>query len=107
MMASLVDQYVADEMLEFLAILDPFVEDRAAEQADPVGQLARCIDALLADRNAFIDAGQVERMIDPHLGQQLGLGQFIDLQDDIAQVGRKRLGQALQRGARDRLDLVG
>ena len=38
MMADLVDQYVADEMLERLALLGPFGKDRLAEQADPVGQ---------------------------------------------------------------------
>ena len=37
MMARFMDQDVADEMFELLAILDPFVEDRAAKQADPVG----------------------------------------------------------------------
>ena len=41
MMADLVDQDVGDEMLEAVLAAGPFVEDRAAEQADAVGQGAR------------------------------------------------------------------
>ena len=45
-------------------------------------------------------------MLDPHLGEQLLVGQFLDLEHDPAEMRRERLGQAGQRGARDRLDLV-
>ncbi len=41
MVAGLVDQDVRDEMLEAVLAVGPFVEDRPAEQADPVGQVAR------------------------------------------------------------------
>ena len=41
MMAGLMDQYVANEMLQLLPVLDPFVEDRAAVQVDAVRQRAR------------------------------------------------------------------
>ena len=40
MMADLVDQDVRDEMLEAVLAVGPFIEDRAAEQADSVGQCA-------------------------------------------------------------------
>ena len=95
MMADFVDQYVADEMLERLALLGPFGEDRLAEQADPVGQRARRFDAALADRDAFIDAGQVERMLDAQLGEQRVVGIFVDLQHDIGEMAGERLGQPL------------
>ena len=45
-------------------------------------------------------------MIDPEFGQQLGLGQLVDLQDNVTEVQREWLGQADERGAGDRLDLV-
>ena len=45
-----------------LALRRPFVEDRAAEQADAVGQRARMLDAFLADRQAFVEAGEIERI---------------------------------------------
>ena len=51
------------------------------------------VDAALADRNAFIDAGQVERMLDPHLGEQSLVGKFVDLQDDIGEVRGEWLGK--------------
>ena len=106
MVPDLVDQDVADEVLEALALLDPLVEDRAAEEADAVGQGARMRRAALADRDALVDAGQVERMLDPHLGEQRLVGEVLDLEHDPAEVRRERLGQAGQSGARDRFDLV-
>ena len=45
MMADLVDQDVARPVLERVLALGPFVEHRAAEQADAVGQRARLLDA--------------------------------------------------------------
>ena len=58
------------------------------------GSVPDCLDAALADRNAFIDAGQVERMLDPHFGEQRVVGKFVDLQDDIGEMAGERLGQA-------------
>ena len=107
MMADLVDQDVADEMLERLALLGPFGEDRLAEQPDPVGQRARGLDAPLADRDALIDAGQIERMLDAKLFEQRLVGIFVDLQHDVGEVAGEGLGQPLHRIARDRLDLLG
>ena len=47
MMTDFVHQDVGDEMLERVVAVRPFVEDRAAEQADAVGQRARMVDASL------------------------------------------------------------
>ena len=107
MMADLVDQDVADQMLERLALLAPFGKDGLAEQADPIGQCSAGLDAALADRNALIDAGQVKRMVDPHFPEQLVVGKFVDLQDDMGEMRRKWIGQCHDRIARDGLNFLG
>ncbi len=107
MMAHFVDQYVADEMLELLAFLDPLGEYWLAEQAYPVGERTARLDAPLADRDTFVNPGELERVIDPQLGKQGLLGKFIDLQDDVPEVRSKGLGQALHFAARDQLDFLG
>ena len=49
----------------------------------------------------------VERMIDAEFGQQVGFGLLVDLQHDLFQVRREWLGEAIERGPGDGLDLVG
>jgi hypothetical protein len=107
MMSDLMDQYVTDEMLERLALLAPFGEDCLAEQSNSIGQCAAGFDAALADRNAFIDSGQIERMVDPHLPEQVVIGELVDLQDDVGEVRRKGIGQGRERVASDGLDFLG
>ena len=107
MMADLMHQDMGDEMLERVVAVRPFVEDRAAEQADAVRQRARMVDASLGDRNAFVDAGQVERLLDAHRAERLVVGEILDQQYDVAKMARERLRQRVQRPARDRLHLVG
>ena len=46
-------------------------------------------------------------MVDAHFGEQRLVGIFIDLQDDFGQMSGKRLGESVERGARDGLDLFG
>ncbi len=106
MMANFVDLYVADEMLELFAILDPLVEDSAPKQSDAVGQGAALLDAALAERNALVNPGQVERMIDLHFGKQRLVGEVLDLKHDAAKVRRERLRQACQCSPCNRLNLV-
>jgi hypothetical protein len=94
-MTDLVNEDVGNEVLEILALLAPFGEDRLSKQADSVGQSPGCFDAPLTDRYAFVDAREVERMVDAELRQQFRIGDFIDLQDDGRQMRRERLGQGL------------
>ena len=94
-------------MLQLLAFLDPFGEDRLAEQAYPVGKRAAGLDAALADRDTFVNPGKFERVVNAQFGKQGLLGIFIDLQDDVPQVRSERLGQALHFAARDQLDFLG
>src|SRR5687767_3343583 len=106
-MPGLMDQHMRDEMLERVIAVGPFVEDRTAEQADAVGQCPRMLDAAFGQRDSFVDAGEVERVLDPHRFQGIVVGEFLDQQHDIAEVRRERLGQALQRAPGERFDLVG
>ena len=105
MMADFVHQYVVNEMLERLALGRPFVEDGAAIEENAVGQGARLVDAFLGQRQAVIEAGQVERVVDAHHFEGLVVGKFLDRQDDVAEVRRERLGQPFERRAGDRLDV--
>ncbi len=107
MMPNLVDQYVADEVVEIVAVVRPFIEDRASEQADSVGQRPRMLDAALGQRNAFVEARQLERVLDAHRRQRFLVGELLDLEHDVAEVARERLGQLLERVAGDRLDIGG
>ena len=104
MMTDLVDQDVADQMLKLLTLLDPFSKDRLAEKSDPVGERTACLDAALTDRDAFVNAGEVERVVDAQFGEQGIVGKFIDLQDDMVEVGNEWLGQFLERIACNCLD---
>ena len=106
MMTDLVDQDVADQMLKLLALLDPFSKDSLAEQSDPVRERTACLDAALANRNAFVNAGEVEWVVDAQFGEQGIVGKFIDLQDDMVQVGNEWFGQFLNRIACDCLDFL-
>ena len=100
-------QDMGDEMLERVVAVRPFVEDRAAEQADSVRQRPRMVDASLGDRNALVDAGEVERLLDAHGAERLVVGEILDQQYDFAQVAGERLRKRTQRTARDRLHLAG
>ena len=71
------------------------------------GRVPEWLDASLGDRNAFVDAGQVERILDAHRVERRVVGEILDQQHDVAKMLRERLGQRVQRAARDRLDLVG
>jgi hypothetical protein len=106
--ADFVHQHMRDEMLErFVAALDPFVEDRLAEQPDAVGQGARVADALLVKRQALVDTGQLERVLDPEPGERLLVGELLDQHHDIAEMRGELRRQPGQSGARHRLHLVG
>ena len=43
----------------------------------------------------------------PIAAQHLVVGEFLDPQDDVAEVAANGAGSAVERAARDRLDLVG
>ena len=64
------------------------------------------LDAPLVQRNAFIEAGEVERISMPSSASSRVVGEFLDLEHDVAELGREGLGKRGQRGAGDRLDLV-
>ena len=106
-MSDFMDQDVVDEMLEANGAARPFVEDRTALKGDAVGQVARLIDAFLADRQTVVETGQVERVVDSHVGEQSVVGELLDRQDDVGEMCRERFGQRREAGAGDRFNLVG
>ena len=108
MMADLVDQDVRDEMLEAVVAVGPFVEDRAAEQADPLGQRARLVDAA-ARSAARLRRGRSART-GPRCPARASVSSSANSSTSSTtspRLSRERRGQRVERGARDRLDLGG
>src|SRR5258708_31327861 len=110
MVADLVDEDMAHEVVEILAGLAPVIEDGAAVEKDDVG-LGACVHhALARQRDAAIEAENVERAVELHLLLGLGIGKFLDANDDAPEMplqrrrygGQPALGQRLEVGQRRR-----
>ena len=102
-MPDLVDQHVADQMLEGLvAAREPFVEDGFAEQPDPVGQRAAGRNRLLAQRHAFIQPGEIERIGNPQRRQRRVVGKVLDPHHHFAKMRSELRGEPRQRAKRQR-----
>ena len=79
----------------------PFVEDRrGGKRRMRSGSVPDCSTLLLGHRQAVVEAGQVERILDPHLGERRVVGEILDRQHDLAEVRGERLGQRGERCAR-------
>src|SRR5258708_32254091 len=108
MVADLVDEDVAHEVVEILAGLAPVIEDGSAVEKDDVGLGARVHHALARQRDAAIEAADVERAVQLHLLLGLGVGKFLDANDDAPEMplqrrrygGQPALGQRLDVGPR-------
>lgn len=105
MVADLVDDDVGHQFLETDPALGPFVEERAAVEVDHRGQLAGQHRALLADRSAAIEPGQVERIFDAELIEHVIGGEFVDLEDDAFDMAAKMLRHSSDRRLGEPLDL--
>ena len=84
--------------------VDPFVEQRAAVEVDHRPHLARRPARLLAHRAAGIEAGQLERILDPHRLQRLVVGELLDPHDDAVEMAAEALRQRGDRGVGQPLD---
>ena len=98
MVADLVDQDVRDEMLEAVA--------RSSAHSSRIGRRNRRIRSgsvpdwstlRSVERHAFVEAGQLERVLDAHRGERLVVGEILDQQHDVAETAGERLGQRVQR----------
>lgn len=105
MVADLVHHDMGDEVREFLAALDPFVEDRAAVEVDGGGGVAglRC----LAEGATRVEPGQLERVVEPELGERFVVGELLDEDRHRRDMTAKRLGQAVERRVRQPLEIGG
>ena len=72
--------------VEVLAGLAPVIEDRPAVEEDHVGARRVGEDALVRQRDAAIEAENVERAVEPHLLLGLLVGEFLDPDDDAAEM---------------------
>src|SRR3569623_3039944 len=88
MMPDLVNHDMPHQGRQVLATLDPFVEDRAAIEENPVGRAARVHRRFLPDRAAMIDAGQIARVVADERVERLVVGELLDAPADNAQLSR-------------------
>ena len=65
------DQFVEAD----IAALAPFRQDRLGIEEDGRGLHAREGDALMGERHAVIEAGEMIGIADPEIGQHFGLGE--------------------------------
>src|ERR1700686_2326262 len=102
MVADLVDEDVAYEVIEVLAGLAPVVEDGAPIEEDDVGFGACVRHAFAWQRDAAIEAENVERAVQLHLLLGLRVGKFLDADDNAAEMPpqRRRYGCQPARGQR-------
>src|SRR2546429_1398975 len=78
MMADLMDENVAYDVLEILAGLAPVIEDRTAIEKDHVDVRRYRRDALVGQGDAAIEAEYVERTLQAHLVLRLLIGKIVD-----------------------------
>ncbi len=71
------------------------------------GRRPECSIVLSVQRQALVDPGEVKRVLDAELGQQRVVGELLDHEHDLAEMLGELRGQAGERGAGERLDLVG
>jgi 4a-hydroxytetrahydrobiopterin dehydratase len=103
--ADLMDQNVGDELLEADSGLRPFREQGKTIEVDHGWELAREHRALLADRAAGIEAGQLEPVLNAELIEHLVLGEFVDPEDDARQMPPEMIGHSGDRRLGEPLDL--
>ena len=96
-----------DQIVEPYPRLHPFFQNSAAIEVDAIGHRHRLAPRLLPDRQAAVETGQVERMLDTERGERFVVGEFLDQQHDRAQMLREGGRQAIDRRAGDRFDRGG
>src|SRR5690606_6460219 len=92
--ADLVDQDMGDDLGQAdVAALAPFIEDRAAIQEDARRLRRRPHGVALADVDAGIKAGQLERVLDLKVAQGVFVGEVVDADDDVPGRLTEQVGQ--------------
>src|SRR5690606_21165323 len=94
MMADLVDQDMGDDLGQAdVAALAPFIEERAAIQEDARRHRRRTHGVSLADVDAGLQAGQLERTLDLKVAQDFFVGEVVDADDDVPGRLTEQVGQ--------------
>src|SRR5215469_18422568 len=95
-------------MRQILAALTPVIQDRTAVEKDHVGVRARVADAFARQRDAVVEAQDVERAVEPHRRFGFFVGKFFYADYDAPQMllqaaryrGQRVLRQFLDFGER-------
>ena len=110
--AEMVRKFVNDDMRDQFAQRDiaairPFKQDGKAKEPDRVGLANGISCGFEGDGDAFVHAGQLERVVYPHFPQHLLRGEVDDAKQDVLGFAAKLHGQGLHRlGGKSGDDLI-
>ena len=86
MVADLVDHDMRDDLLEAERRGAPFVEDRAAVRGVMrSGSVPDCSTLRSVERHAFVEAAELDRMVEAERARRVGIGDRLDQQNDVAE----------------------
>src|SRR5438105_5257553 len=105
MMADFVDQHVTHQMAQIFAAFTPVIEDRPAIEKDHIEVRPRIADALVRQRDAAIEAENIERAVETHRRPGLLVGELLDPDHDAPEVAFQLLRDSAERRFRQRLDV--
>src|SRR5690606_31090963 len=93
-MADLMDQHMGDDLGQTdIAALAPLIQNGAAIEEDARRLRRRAHAVPLADMNAGIEAGQLERILDLKVAQDFFVGEVVDADDDVPGRLTEQVGQ--------------
>ena len=106
-MSDLVDDDVRNELIEAEARRLPFSDDRPPIERYLFGQGPGVLDALVIERDAFVETAELHRVPKADASRSIRVGHFLDPENDIAETLSERRRQPVERAPSDHLDLGG
>jgi len=100
------NEYVGDEFTKRDPAIRPLIENRPAIKEDHIRPLGDGRRALMPKINALIEARELKRIFNPHLGAYRLIRKLLDAHDDVAGQPPKLGGQLGKAIARERLELI-
>lgn len=105
MMPDLVHENMGHQLFEAMAAIGPFVENRPPIEIDGWRQRAGQVGAGIPHMVAPVEPEDVEGAFKLHRLDHVGIGKILDLQDHGGEMLAEQVGQALDGGLREALDV--
>lgn len=107
MMSYLMYENMADQIAEgCFAIVDPLSKNRLSVQVDMIGSRWNVIERSACQIDAFIKAGQLERIVDIHVVKNVVVGEVGDVDHQIAALSADGRRQRSERLAGKRVEFI-